>query len=230
MTHATITKPRLQKAIDRRRAWPVQQFGQADDVSTFAGRTGCTHTVLQALIDIWRGLRPSHDSISRTARYPWPSANPRARGLTPAEVVRVLAAYRLPYTIASGAEIETVLRASNRAPVIYGIRYGDYPRSDDLPPGRAQPPYAEQHGATQRTGFDGAHACLLLGYELHTVKPQHYDAFSMEPNHNSGRAETPRRPAYDVITTIQLKRAFEAITTTGWSRTYAFLPTRELPT
>lgn len=230
MTHAPITKPRLARAIERREDWPVQQFGQSDDVSTFQGKTGCTHTILQSLIHLWRGVRVSQDEISRIARYPWPNANPRMRGLTPAEVVRVFDSYRLPYVVASGASIEVVLRASNKAPVLYGVRYGDYPHAKGLAePNVFRSIAAIEHGATQRSGFDGAHACELLGYEHHATSSPHYDAFSHEPNHNSGRTESPRRPAFDVITTVQLRKAFEAITTAGWANTYAFLPTRDLP-
>ena len=226
-------KAALSRAIEVRERFPLQQFGQAHDWSTWDGKTGCAHTTLQSLVKMWTGRDVTPDDISRVALYPWPSKNPGRRGLRADEVFRVFRKYGLPYSLAVGMTVEQLLRASNKAPVLFGVRYGDYPLAKGIrPPWRAVPPYAEEHGATQRYGFDGAHMAMLLGYEPHVVngKTTHYDAYVFEPNHNSGRIENPRRPAYDVITTQQLRRAFESIKSLPvWTRTYAFVPTRSLP-
>ena len=209
-----------------RRANPVHQFGQSNDATTFAGRTACTHVALQVLIEFWTGRRATIDEISRIAFYPKPAANPEMRGLRPVEVVRVLQHFKMPYRLALGLSVEELLRASNKGPCLFGMRYGDYPRNDALPPWRARPPYAEVNGATQRAGFDGAHAGVLGGYEFDATDAR-YEAYTVEPNHASGRPENPKNPPFDLITTSQLRQAFEAIKTTAWNATYAFVPTRE---
>lgn len=224
-------KPALNRYLDQRRARPRHQFGQAGCASTFGGSSGCTHTALQDLIQLWTGRILTHDDISRIAGYPWPSQNRTRRGLQWPEVQRVFRHFGLPYVMKSGLTVEELLRASNLAPALVGIRYGDHPRKQGLAtPNVFRNGPAELNGATQRAGFDGAHAAVLAGYEPHRVKgvTKHYDAYVVEPNH--GSASRPEKPAYDVITTAQLRRAFEAIKTLPrWNATYAFVATRALP-
>jgi hypothetical protein len=68
-------------------------------------------------------------------------------------------------------------------------------------------------------GFSGAHAVLALGYHK---TPAGYRAYVNEPNH--GNPARPERPVYDIVTTAQLKKAWEK--TLLLQPNWAYVPTR----
>jgi hypothetical protein len=226
--------PQLRKAIKKRRAWPVQQFGQANDYYTFGGATGCTQTVLQALIHLWFGTKVSQDTISRVAGYPLPGANPNRRGLRPSEVMRVVNHYHLPYKVVFGMPVLDVAHASKLAPVGFGHIYGWWPEwkgyhyggttADGHPNGYATP--TGHAGRTQLKGFNnGPHFGLLLGYAADPDAPDLY--YAWEPNHNS--ASRPEKPPYDRMTYGQFTNVYESYRDVGHRSLYALVPTRTLP-
>jgi hypothetical protein len=205
----------------------LQQFGQADDETTFNGATGCTHTILQVLIKAATGRYYTHDQISAIAGYPSASQNPGMRGLysggSDDEAGRVIRHFGLPYQIVFGWSWSAIVSTANaRGPVMYGIRYGYWPEwkgyhyhgeiADGYPNG-----FAALHGKTQLYGFEsGYHAVLKLG----SVGTTSYDK---EPNH--GSTARPEKPGYDRLTIDQGRRAYVAYSSTGRSP-LAWVPTK----
>lgn len=213
----------------------LQQFGQADDESTFNGATGCTHTILQRLVRAKTGATYTHDQISSIASYPWPASNPKRRGMRSGgsddEAGRVIRRFGLPYRIVFGAGWSTVVEALRRGPVMIGIRYGYWPedrgyvyggRVADGKPGG----FAIRNGKTQLSGAESIyHATLLLGHRVYGDGSDR--AFANEPNHRS--PSRPERPDYDVVTMAQARRAFTQYSSSGrssllWVPTTTFRP------
>lgn len=226
--------PQLRKAIKTRRAWPIQQFGQANDYYTFGGATGCTQTSLQFLIYLWKGTKVSQDAISRVAKYPLPGSNPNRRGLRPTEVMRVVTHYGLPYKVAYGMAALDVAHESKEAPVGFGHVYGWWPEwkgfhyagttSDGKPNGYATP--TGKAGRTQLKGFNnGAHFGVLLGYAPDPDAPDVY--YAWEPNHAS--ASRPEKPPYDRMTYDQFVDVYESYKKVLGRTLYALVPTKTLP-
>lgn len=214
----------------------LQQFGQAGDVSTFNGATGCTHTVLQRLIKAKTGVYYTHDQISKIATYPWPAQNGKRRGMysggSDDEVGRVMRHFGLPYYLkwnASWAEVQKYTR--DRGPVLIGIRYGYWPekvgyvyqgRKADGKPGG----YAIRNGKTQLAGAELIyHATLFLGNS--TDSAGGVRAYANEPNH--GSASRPEKPDYDIVNNAYAQRAYEKyganISGSGTRSLMAWLPT-----
>lgn len=212
----------------------LQQFGQSGDYTTFNGATGCTHTILQRLIKAKTGSYVTHDTISRIASYPSPSANPNKRGLysggSDNEVGRVIAYYRLPYKIVFGWSWSSIQSRFSMGPVMLGVRYGYWPedygyvyhdvKADGRPGG-----YAIRGGKTQLYGFEtGYHAVLALG--TLSVKGSLH-AYANEPNH--GSPARPEKPPYDEMLASQMARAYAMYGSTGrsllaWVPTTTFKP------
>jgi hypothetical protein len=206
----------------------LQQFGQSGDASTWNGATGCTHTCLQRLIKAQTGRTVSHDTISKVAGYPWPNHNAKKRGLlSPSEVGRVIAYYKLPYKYLPRASWAQVGAAMELGPVMVGIRYGYWPEkvgyryqgstADGRPGG-----FAFRNGKTQLKGFEsGYHAILLLGQyrDANGV----YRVSANEPNH--GSSSRPEKPDYDDVRAQYAARAYEKYGSTG-RPLLAWVPTR----
>lgn len=231
--------PQLRKALIKRRpnggktktgakvaGWNVQQFGQAYDSMTNNGATGCTDTILQWLVYLWKGSKPTHNSIRRAAGNP-----PYSRGLYASEVQRVIAHYGLPYAVRYSLTPKELRAAAKLGPVGFGHVYGWWPdwyryrlggsATDGRPNGFASP--RGEAGKTQST-WSGAHFGLLLGV---ATSPTETDkVYAWEPNH--GSASRPEKPAYDVMTVAQLDAVYLSYQRLGRSL-YAIVPTRELP-
>lgn len=225
---------RLRKAILNRRAKPFQQFGQTGDYTTFGGATGCTHTVLQWLIWIWKHRWVTHDEISHVAGYPTPPNNPRRRGLYPAEVMRVVRAYGLPYTVKLGLTANQVLTiAKSKGPVGFGHAYPWWPEwkgyryagitADGKPNGYAR--VYGKAGRTQLSGFTGAHFGVVLGVATDPTGPDW--VYAWEPNHDSGAR--PERPPYDRMDVAQFGRTYDSYRKVLGRTPYALIPTEKLP-
>ena len=223
-----MSQPILDKALTvcRENPW-LQQFGQAGDVSTFGGATGCTHTILQFLMMLWHGHRMTHDEISFAAEYPFPANNPTRRGLRNTETETFVRRMDLPYRWEYALTPSQILQATLKAPVLVGVKYKDWPaaRSQGAPPRNGwRNGNASRYGADQPFGFDGGHAVAALGYQ--TVNGAAL-VYAKEPNH--GSPARPKRPDYDTMTTGQFYRAaasWKSLYPAG--ATYALIPTRKL--
>lgn len=228
---------RATKAMAKRRARPAQQFGQSSDVSTFAGATGCTHTVLQFLAYLWKNRWYTHDDISRYAGYPFPTYNIHRRGLRPSEVQAFCNRVGLPYVIRYRMTYLELLRASARGPVGFGHSYSYWPEwkgyhyggrtADGSPNGYAKP--LLHAGRTQLSGFsppNDAHYGLLLGWD-DDASALTARVAAWEPNH--GSPSRPEKPPYDLMTTAQFRRVYDSYTKVLGRTPYALIPTRSLP-
>lgn len=215
------SKPRLDRALARRRLRPVGQFGQPSDATVANGAVACTHTVLQYLAWLWTGKWYTLDQVSRMAGY----SGGGKRGMRPSEVSTFLRAARLPYAIKWGLTTAQILSYSNRGPVMLGHVYRWWPEwrgyryggqtADGKPNGYAQP--LGKAGKTQLTGFeDGRHMGAVLGYLSSS------EVYGLDPNH--GSPARPEKVAYDVMTTAQLSRIVASM-----RPSYSVVPTRALP-
>lgn len=225
-----------QKAIALRQRRPYQQFGQSGDTFTANGSTGCTHTVLQFLAELWGKGFYTHDQISRIAGYPNQSlvgnlAN--RRGLRPSEVQAFCDRIGLPYQVRLGLTPAAVLAAAQTAPVGFGHVYGWVPEwkgfryagrvADGQPNGFAQP--LGKAGKTQLTGFErGAHFACVLGAGQGATS---YQVYVQEPNH--GSVSRPEKPPYDIYSKTQFERLYTSYQRVLGRTPYALVATRSLP-
>lgn len=225
--------PRAQKAMALRRSNPFQQFGQSDDESTRNGADGCTHTVLQYLARLWLNKSFSQDQVSMLAG--WASGARPGRGLYPSEVQRFCTRTGLPYQVRFGLSAGVLLEdLLDRGPIGFGHAYSHWPerrgytyfgvKADGYPNGYAGP--LGIGGRTQLSGFTGAHFGLLLGYDAAQASNARRVA-AWEPNHNS--PSRPEDPAYDLITSHQLRVVYESYNRVLKRSLYALVPTRSLP-
>jgi hypothetical protein len=228
---ALVYPARLKAEIRARRARPSQQFGQANDYSTWGGATGCTHTVLQWLAWRVRGHWYTHDEVSHIAGYP--AHNAAHRGMRPAEVQAFIDHVGIPYKVTFDLTALQVAHLSKRGPVGIAHIYGWWPEwkgyrygtktADGRPNGYATP--TGHAGRTQLSGFeDGRHMGLLLGYATDASGPDLY--YAWEPNH--GSPARPEKPPYDRMSYDQFKRTYDSYAKAG-NRPYAIVPTRTLP-
>jgi hypothetical protein len=228
MTYPTRTI----RAMSVRRANPFQQFGQTDDESTRNGADGCTHTVLQFLARLWLNKQYSHDQVSMLAG--WASGARPGRGLYPSEVQRFCSRTGLPYQVRFGLSAYDVLKLSERGPVGFGHKYDYWPewrgkvyfgvRADGYPNGYAGP--LGQAGRTQLSGFTGAHFGVVLGWDADQATNARR-VVAWEPNHNS--PSRPEDPAYDLMTSHQLRVVYESYNRQLKRSPYALVPVRYLP-
>lgn len=232
MARVTIDgRPALQRFQAARRKKRVGQFRQPHSGSTGNGKTACTHACVQLIVFIWTGVWISIDRVNQIAAghsRQLRGTDGSPRGLRAHEVNTVFRYFKLPYRLTANMPAGDLIRASRLGPVLWGSRYGDYARRKGLPPWRARPPYAKVEGADQLAGFDDAHA-NVLGGDIPLYGPGDrivdYDLYIFEPNHpRPGRSV----PLWDVISSAQFRQAYEAIKTTAWNSTYAFVPTRAL--
>lgn len=223
---------RTQKAMSVRRAHPLQQFGQGDDESTRNGADGCTHTVLQYLARLWLNRSYSQDQVSVLAG--WSSGARPGRGLYPSEVQRFCTRVGIPYQVRFGLSAYDVLKLSDRGPVGFGHAYSHWPewrgytyfgvKADGYPNGYAGP--LGRAGRTQLRGFTGAHFGIVLGWDPDQSTSSRR-VVAWEPNHNS--PSRPEDPAYDLITSGQLRTVYESYNRVLKRSPYALVPYRSLP-
>lgn len=226
----------LSKAMSRMQArLDFQQFGQANDDRVWNGATACTHTIVQSLYYIWFGKIITLNGVNSAAGMPANARNSKGqpRGMNNTELARAFQTLKLPYVVKFGLTFEQIMSYSNRAPVMYAMRYGSAPsqRGFVYKGVTAKAPFARKHGRTQLTGFnDGRHAVLLLGYrqvkDLATGR-KFFVAYRKEPNHHS--SSRPERPPYDEITTVQAKREYLDYRDKLGNTLYCAIPTRSLP-
>jgi hypothetical protein len=220
----------LGKLQEARRRHPFGQFGTADDECTDNGALGCTHTVWRFIIWCYKGKWYSHDQITKLSGYPCGGGSTN-RGMRVSEAQRLIKALGLPYVYKNSLTSSQLLQASKLGPVMFAIRYGDWPNWAHYD-GRTRPrPWArptDKAGRNQFTGFTGSHACALLGYvRISTTKGVFVrnDCVVFEPNHDS--PSRPENVAYDIVTQTDLNRAYQAVKTKlGWSVNLAFVPTK----
>lgn len=234
--------PRLRKAMMRRRpvaspvdgkvGWPVHQFGQGDDYYTFNGSTGCTHTFVQFMVFLWKGIKVTHDAVSKAAGYPLPGNNPRQRGLYPYELQKALDHWGIPMVVRFGMTADQVRAATVKGPVGFGHLYSYWPdwygyrlggsATDGKPNGYASP--RGKAGKTQST-WNGAHFGWIYGQASHpTLKDKIYGT---EPNH--GSAARPEKPPYDSMTIEQFEVVYNSYKNHLGRTPYAVIPTKSLP-
>jgi hypothetical protein len=125
----------------------------------------------------------------------------------------------------------------NSGPVIIGVNYiwqpewKDYVyhgrKADGYPNGFAGP--LRKAGCNQLSSQGFTHAEVVLAAEWGSSGTDR--VYVKDPNHGTG--SRPERPAYDIITHYQMRRAYEAARSmfifNGRSYTYAVVPTREVP-
>lgn len=228
MSYAAKARLTAWRGLMERNLW-LQQFGQSDDSLTDGGASGCTDTTLQALILGIRGVRVSHNDIRRAAGRGLAS---RTRGLTADDCREVIAKWKLPYRVAFGLSATEMTRKSNAGPVMFAVRYGDWPNWAHWGGTTRPKPWArptDRAGRNQFSGFFGAHMNLLLGYTAFlddAGRVVRYDAFTKEPNHAS--PARPPRPAYDITTVGDMKAAYDAYHTKLGRATYCIYPTRDI--
>lgn len=220
------------KALAARRQNPFQQFGQANDIFTANGSTGCTHTVLQFLALLWNGDWYTHDELSRLVGYPNQSRYGAAyrRGLRPSEVQTFLKRAGLPYRVALSLTSSQVITATSMGPVGFGHAYSYWPEwkgyryagitADGRPNGFALP--SGKAGKTQLSGFTGAHFGLLIGRDSAADR-----VYAWEPNHGSPARD--ERPPYDQMTTAQFRAVYDSYARRLGRTPYAVVPTKYLP-
>jgi hypothetical protein len=205
--------------------WLVQ-FGQSDDSLTENGSSGCTDTVLQALILGWKAKRVTHNQIRKAAGRGIATCS---KGLTADDVRKVIANWGLPYKVVFGMTWGDVLRASNRGPAIVATRYANWPNWAHYGGATRPKPWArptDKAGRSQFSGFTGAHANLLLGYANwlnDSGVVVRVDAFVKEPNH--GSPARPERPPYDIVLSADGKAAYDAYKSVLGRELYAVIPT-----
>lgn len=207
----------------------LQQFGQPNSFTTFNGATGCTHAILQRLIRAKTGQHVTQDQISTIAGYPRPNLNPHRRGLNATEVTRVLHHYGIPMKVVAGMTFDRLKTYRSTGPIALAVMYGWYPeergcvymgrRADGKPNG-----YAIRNGKTQLSGFTGRHMTLWLGSRTVVVGGhKRYRSSANEPNH--GSASRPEKPAFDVMRTRRLRRAYDSYADANGGLRYAWIPT-----
>lgn len=212
----------------------LQQFGQADDETTFNGATGCTHTVLQRLVKAKTGTYYTPDQISSIASYPTAANNPNRRGMysggSDNEAGRVISKFALPYRIVFGLTWAQVMAYAPKGPIMLAVRYGYWPEdkgfvykgvtADGKPGG-----FAYRNGKTQLSGAEQIyHASLFLGQAPVAGAVMGY---ANEPNH--GSASRPEKPDYDMAKLAYIQRAYQQYGSSGrsllaWVPTTTFKP------
>jgi hypothetical protein len=219
----------LDKLKESRRRHPFGQFGTADDECSDNGAIGCTHTVWRFIIWAYLGKWYTHDQISRFSGFPCGGGS-NSRGMQPSESKKLVERLDLPFIYKADLTSSELLRATRLGPVLFGVRYGDWPNWAHYG-GQTRPrPWArplDKAGRNQFTGFVGGHAGCLLGYKRITTSRGTFvrnDAYVFEPNHDS--PARPENVAFDIVTQTQLNAAYRAtVTKLGWPKTMAFIPT-----
>lgn len=219
----------LDKVLASRSRHPSGQFGTADDECTDNGALGCTHADWRWIAWAYTGKWRSHDALSDLAGYPCGGGSAN-RGLRVSESQRLVRALGLPYVYKANLTSSQLLTASRLGPVLFGIRYGDWPNWAHYGNVTRPKPWArplDAAGRNQFAGFFGGHACVLLGYRriVTAGRFERNDCYVMEPNHNS--PARPQNVPYDIVTQTRLNNAYQATRTRlGWSATMAFIPSR----
>jgi hypothetical protein len=210
----------------------LQQFGQKDDESTFGGKTGCTHTILQRLVLAHTGHLYSPDEISKIATYPWPKDNPHMRGMysggSDDEVGKVIRHFGLPYRLHSGGDWGDLIAAVKLGPVMVGIRYGYWPemrgyRYNGVLANGKPGGFAKRNGKTQLSGAESIYHMILI-FGRRTVSTGGVRVYANEPNH--GSAARPEKPDYDRVVSSDAHRAFDQYSSTG-RKSVLWVPTRK---
>jgi hypothetical protein len=223
----------LGKLKESRRRHPFGQFGTADDECSDNGASGCTHAVWRYIAWCYKGKWYSHDQLSRLSGYPC-GGGPTNRGMRISESQKLCAALKLPLIYRADLTSAQLLKASKLGPVLFGVRYGNWPNWAHYG-GQTRPrPWArplDKAGRSQFTGFTGGHAVCLLGYSRISTSKGTFvrnDCYVMEPNHDS--PARPENVAFDIVTQSQLNAAYKAtVSVLKWPKTMAFVPTK-LPT
>lgn len=219
----------LDKLLASRKKNPYGQFGTTDDESTDNGQLACTHAVWRFIIHAYTGKWYSFDQISHMAGFPFGGGS-RNRGMSVDEAKRLILVTKIPYVYKNNLTGSELLIASNKGPVMFAMRYGNWPNWFKYRGKTTHSPYARpvsHAGRNQFTGFFGSHAGVLLGFVrvMSGGKFVRNDCYVFEPNHNS--PARPEKVPYDVVTQTDLTRAYLAVKTQlGWSVTMAFVPTK----
>lgn len=198
---------------------PRFQFGQTG--APCNGKSACTDTCLQMLIEYWTEKIYTLKQIRYISKNPDP-----CEGNNPTEIKRVIDYFKLPYQYVSGIDASFIMKktAEFGAPVLLGVGYGKYPNNKNY----CGPIKAEGWGRND-CGFTGAHGVLLIRYQKHLNADGtilHWDVIMRDPDHNS--PSRPSKPPYDKFTSTQLNVAMKALVTdTKWTSTFAFVPTRK---
>jgi hypothetical protein len=225
-----MTMTLLDKLKETRRRHPFGQFGTSDDECTDNGALGCTHTIWRWIAWCYKGKWYSHDQLTKLSGYPC-GGGASNRGMRVSESQKLVKALNLPYVYRNSLTSSELLQASKRGPVLFAIRYGDWPNWAHYG-GQSRPrPWArplDKAGRNQFVGFTGSHAVGLLGYvRVSTTKGVFVrnDAYCFEPNHDS--PARPENVAYDIVTQTQLNAAYQATKTKlHWKVNLAFIPTK----
>lgn len=219
----------LQRLKRVRKNRPYGQFGQKGDRCTDNGSLGCTHTVWQYIAFVYKGKLYTHDQLSRLSGYPC-GGGPTNRGMRITESQKLVRALKLPYIYKANLTSGQLLKASKRGPVLFAIRYGDWPNWKGYRNHYRPRPWARPRGRAGRnqfTGFYGSHAVALLGFRriIRNGKFIRNACAVLEPNHAS--PARPEKVPYDIVTQSELNKAYRAtVTKLRWPSTMAFIPTK----
>lgn len=219
----------LEKCAASRRKRPTGQFGTADDECTDGGALGCTHCIWAFIAWCYKGKRYTHDQLTKYSGYPCGGGSTN-RGMKISESQALCRALGLPLVYKANLSSSELLRASKVGPVLFAMRYGDWPNWAHYKGVTRPKPWArplDDCGRNQFAGFFGGHAGCLIGYRRRESagKFLRNDCWVVEPNHDS--PARPQNVPYDVVTQTQLNNAYIATKTKlRWSSTMAFIPTR----
>lgn len=175
------------------------------------GRSTCTDTVGALIIAAETGRLVSAAQFRAAAR---PGDPTPCSGLTPAQFLRGLAAFRVRgYVYAAPVTANQVVEATARGIVLVGVGYGRYPGPAEC-----------QVGGRTDTGFSGAHAVALYGARNGTAYGVRTRVVMVrDPDHRWG-ATTPRFDRFEIGL---LARAMAALPGTPggrgsrWTTTFA---------
>lgn len=211
---------RLAIYLARRTRNDFGQFGQANDVSTWDGATGCGPTGVQTILAAFRNVVPTHDAISRVIGY-W---RPRSRiGTSAEQLAKALGHWGLSYDATYGAAFAQLVGwADSRGPVLVCVDYRTYPVWRLYHRRVSPPPYAQPSGKAGRNQFGTTFTHWVVIAGTVTDGPYAGAIAVMEPNHDS-----PARPENVVIDYVQpndLKAAIAA----AFPRTVAVVPSHAL--
>jgi hypothetical protein len=194
------------------------------------GGQGCTHTGVQEIEQLWKGVHHTHDAISAKMTPPYPTAQQKADkvGTSGNQVLGALQHLGLPYAASYNMPFEEVARITvERGPVILGVWYRYYPWQQ----GRGDHPNGSAvEGGRTDTVFEGGHAVVFASKKW--SRKQHLnEAWVHDPDH--GSRNRPERPALDLMRIEQVREMYEQFAnmpTSHGKRGYTFVlyPTEAL--
>jgi hypothetical protein len=228
----TEIRRKVKRILARRKMF---QWGQPDSSLTGYGMYGCADTCIQLIARIAQGKTYTLNQVRRAtgaAPYGPTSADAAARGL------RRLG---LPYVIKANISTEDLIHiVKTRGPVLVAYRYWAHPHwkgatytghrmngwTTNNTGNRVFVGFSSPEGASgaNQWGFRGGHAALIAwvrdpdtGETVIGIR---------DPNH--GSTARPKKPAWDKVSTKQLRAMLNSIRPAYGGSTLVFIPTKRV--